>query len=450
MYATVHGPTWNRPMTRQLEVMLGSQQAGHLVETGPGGWAFVYADTGPDGAEALPHPVSLALPRFRQTHHGDAVRAVFANLLPDGELRRRLAQSLGLSESNELGLLARLAGDCAGALRLHVPGFASGQVGALRQLSADELRNAMAVLPMHPLLAEADGLRVSLSGEFDKLPVRLQDGQVALVLGDALSTHILKTARPGLRESIWNEAFVMALAEDCGLPVAETEILHGQVSILCVTRVDRRAGENPAAVHMEDFCQIAGLPASAKYQREGGLRLQDIVTLVRRCSVRPALDIRALVRWVLFSFLTGFGAGHAKQLAMIYGPRGPQLAPFFGLWSTHVYHEMNARLGFTIGGEDRPDWLTAARWAQFAVDAGLKPKYVHDELRAMAAELPARAAAQAEQFQRRNGFAEILRPIRVLVEQRARQAVVSLEAESAPAGQRGRGRPSAAVNDVSR
>ncbi len=417
-------------MAQQLEVWLGPLLAGHLVETRPGDWAFVYAGGETAAEQALPYPVSLTLPRSRPTHHGEGVRAVFANLLPDGELRRRLAQSLGLSESNELGLLARLAGDCAGALRLQVPGEVPSAASALRRLSPDELRNAMAILPIHPLLAEADGLRVSLSGEFDKLPVRLVDGQVALVFGDELSTHILKTARPGLRESVLNEAFVMALAADCGLSVATTEVLHGQVSMLCVTRVDRDIGASrPTALHMEDFCQLAGLPASAKYQREGGLCLHEIMALVRRYSAAPALDLRMLLRWFQFSFLCGFGAGHAKQLALVYGSHGPRLAPFFGLWSTHVYHEMNARMGFTIGGEDRPDWVTAARWAEFAGDAGLKAGYVHDELRMLAAQMPARAGVQAERFRRRNGYAEILQPIRSLIEQRARQAVVSLEAE---------------------
>jgi len=414
-------------MASELEVWLGERRAGFLLEAA-GDWSFVYRDEALSGPGMLPYPVALTLPRTRVAHHGPAVTAVFANLLPDGELRRRLAQSLGMSAANEFGLLGRVGGDCPGALRLNAPGQLPQPAGS-RCLNEQELRNAMAVLPMHPLLAEADALSATLPGDFDKLPVGLEDGQVALCSGARLSTHILKPARPGLRESVFNEAFVMTLAAAAGLPVAECQIIHGQLAVLCVSRVDRRMDGATRALHMEDLCQVGGLLAGHKYEREGGLALHEVVRILRRYSCAPAQDIRHLMRWLLFSFLVGFGAGHAKQLALLYGPQGPRLAPFFGLWSTHVYNEMNHRLGFAVGGEDRPDWLTAARWVACAEAAGIRPAYLLDELRALAQTLPRLAAEQAEGFQRRNGFANVVRQIRVLIEQRARQALVALEAE---------------------
>jgi serine/threonine-protein kinase HipA len=299
-------------------------------------------------------------------------------------------------------------------------------------LSELELRNAMAVLPMHPLFAEADALSATLPGDFDKLPVGLAAGQVTLCSGSHLSSHVLKPARPGLRESVFNEAFVMALAA-AGLPVADCEIIHGQLAVLCVKRVDRRTDGPTRALHMEDFCQVVGLPATHKYQREGGLAVRELATLLHRYSCAPAQDLRQLMHWLLFSFLVGFGAAHAKQLALLYGAQGPRLAPFFGIWSTHVYNEMNHRLGFAIGGEDRPDWLTAARWTACAEDAGIRPAYLLEELRRLAQVLPRLAGEVAEQFQRRNGFANVIRQIRVLLEQRARQALVALEAERSSA-----------------
>jgi len=423
-------------MNHELEVYLGDAFAGHLVETRER-WSFLYADVGAGPGGHLPGPVSLALPRQSGPLHGDTVRAVFANLLPEGELRHRLALSLGLSAANDFALLARVGGDCPGAVRLRTPGGVR-DVALRRTLDAQELRNAMAVLPVHPLLAEADGLRVTLPGEFDKLPVCYEDGRISLVLGEAPTSHILKPAKPGLRESVMNEAFVMALGAAAGLPVAPCTVVQGQVDVLVSTRVDRQPGEPPRTVGMEDLCQVAGLPPSAKYEREGGLRLVDIAALLRRVSTAPALDLRALLRWVLFSFLVGFGAGHAKQLALLHGPRGPRLAPFFGLWSTHVYPEMNYRLGYAIGGEDRPDWITAARWIDLARGLGVRPRYLLEQLREMATLLPRLAASEGEGLQRQYGFANVVQQVRVLVEQRSRQALVSLEAELSrpePAGE---------------
>jgi serine/threonine-protein kinase HipA len=422
------GPIWSKAVAHQLEVKLGGLPAGYLVETSHGRWSFVYPESERGIGAELPHPVSLVLPRSQVTHHGDTVRAVFSNLLPEGELRRRLGQSLGLSEGNEFALLARLAGDCHGALTLRTPGTPAQEPG-LRQLTDEDLRNAMAVLPAHPLLAEASDLRLSLPGEFDKLPVRMQGAHAALTLGDAITSHILKPARPGLRESVLNEAYVMALAKQCGLAVAPTEILHGQINILCVSRVDRIAGDPPTAIHMEDFCQLGSRSSSTKYEREGGPRISEINALIRRFSVNPALDLQMCLRWMIFTFLVGFGGGHAKQLAMLYGKQGPRLAPFYGIWSTHVYDQMSERLGYSIGGEDRPDWITASRWSEFANENALKPFYVLDELERLSSCLPGLAAEVAEQFQRRNGFAGIVRDIRTLIEQRSRQALVSLAAE---------------------
>jgi serine/threonine-protein kinase HipA len=418
-------------MHSELEVFLHARAVGHLVETGADVWSFIYARAAIDQPQG--GPVSLALPRDRESHHGDVVHAVFANLLPDGALRRRLAQSLGLSEGNDFGLLARLGGECAGALRLRVPGAQWRDAPLRRTLNDGELRNMVAVLPVHPLLAEADGLSKTLPGEFDKLPVRVIGQQVSVILGDELTTHIVKPAKPGLRESIMNEAYCMALASEYGLAVAPCEVLHGRVSVLAVTRLDRVDLESPRSLHMEDFCQALGHPPNRKYEREGGPRIADIAALLRHTSVQPALDLRALMRWAIFTFLIGFGAGHGKQLAMLHTPKGPRLAPFFGLWSTHVYSEMNFRMGFSIGHEDRPDWLTGQRWCDMATTLGVRPRYVLEELRAAATTLPRAAAELADRFQRRNGYADVIRSIRTVIEQRSRQVLVSLEAEPATA-----------------
>ena len=86
---------------------------------------------------------------------------------------------------------------------------------------------------------------------------------------------------------------------------------------------------------------------------------------------------------------------------------------------------MNHRMAFSIGGEDRPDWLIVARWQAFAEDIAVRPDFILDELRDAAIRLPAMAAAVADRFQHKNGFAAI----HALITQRAHQILVSLEAE---------------------
>ena len=315
-------------MLHELEVCLHGSVVGHLVRTSDEAWSLVYdRDV---SQQASGGPLSVALPRSRDAHHGNAVYAVFANLLPDGALRRRTAHSLGISEGNDFALLGRLGGECAGAIRLRAPGARWRQTPLRRTLDDAELRNMIAVLPVHPLLSEADGLRKTLPGEFDKLPVRVEGQQVTVIMGDELTTHIVKPAKPGLRESVMNEAFCMALAGRFGLATAATHVIHGRVSVLAVARLDRTLDKSPATLNMEDFCQALGYPPNRKYEREGGPRLAEIADLLRQVSIRPGVDLRALLRWVIYTFLIGLGAGHGKQLALLHESCGPCLAPFYG------------------------------------------------------------------------------------------------------------------------
>ncbi|MEQ8496569.1 MAG: HipA domain-containing protein [Gammaproteobacteria bacterium] len=410
--------------TSELEVWLGGRRAGHLLEEAPGMWSFVYTMAQPDGGP----PVSLALPRSAGVHKGERVAAVFGGLLPDGSLRDRLARSLGLSHGNDFALLARIARECPGALSLRVPGALRRHSIPVRRLDAEEVRHTVAALTVHPLLAEVDGLAKTLPGEFDKLPVRVDDDVVSIVLDDTLSTHVLKPARPGLREAVANEAWCMALAEAWGLPVTGTRLLLGPAGVLLSSRCDRRRGGGGEieAIHMEDCCQALGRHPARPYEREGGPRLAEIAALLRRVGAQPGIDLRALVRWTIFGFLVGCGTLHGRQLGVLLESTGVRLAPFFGLWSTHVYPEMSLRMGLRIGLEDRPDWLGAERWRELAVELGVRPAWLLDELGEAARTLPRLARDVADDFHRRYGFFEIVRSIRGLIDQRARQTLVSL------------------------
>ena len=54
----------------------------------------------------------------------------FAGLLPEGELRRRIAVQCQISYANDFGLLAVIGGDCAGAVSLE-PGDPATAVAAV-------------------------------------------------------------------------------------------------------------------------------------------------------------------------------------------------------------------------------------------------------------------------------------------------------------------------------
>jgi serine/threonine-protein kinase HipA len=63
-------------------------------------------------------PVSLALPLRRESFSPAESRPFFEALLPEGDVRERIAGQLKLAAGDSYGLLAALGGDCAGALQI--------------------------------------------------------------------------------------------------------------------------------------------------------------------------------------------------------------------------------------------------------------------------------------------------------------------------------------------
>ncbi|MBI4694765.1 MAG: HipA domain-containing protein [Gammaproteobacteria bacterium] len=418
-------------MALEYEVRYRGTMLATLADEGHGIWALRYE--GPPAATEGPPPmVSMRLPPRSKPYKGPLLQSWMRNLLPGYEIRRLACRRLGLSQANDFALLGALGGDCQGAVSFHAVGEGAEPEAFRRALTDAEVRNLMAALPEQPLLVDVEGARLSLPGDHHKLPVGKIDDQIALAFGAASTTHILKPAKLDRSESVHNEAYCMAVARAAGLPVAATELRPGSTSILLVQRVDREAsGEEVRRVHMEDFCQLRGLPPEQQFEREGGPGLTDCANLIRRYSCAPATDLRSLVAWIVFNFLIGNGGAFGKQLAMLHLPSGPRLAPFFGLQSTHVYADLSERLAMSVGKEDRPDWLHATRWRDCATEIGVKPAYVLQVLATMAGALPELAGKVADEHRKRSGTVAVIRDIKRLVERRARQVLVALQAEAA-------------------
>lgn len=383
-------------MIHALEVRLldqgGGRKVGQLWRDERRQVRFAYDDDWLGSPTAM--PLSLSLPLGTREFDGDEARSWFAHLLPEGEARVALARRVGVSAGNDLALLEAVAGDCAGAVSLSPTAGSPPPAGRYQVISDEVLKTLVAMLPSRPLLAGEMGLRMTLSGPQPKLPVRIVGGRLALPIGAMATTHIVKPAVAAFPGTVINEAFCMRLARAVGLTVPEITIrevtireIDGAGSdaglLYCIERYDRRVLRSGAVecLHQEDFCQALALPPEFKFEKEGGPALVDCFRLLRRRSTRPAADLRALIAWVGFNYLVANADAHAKNLTLLLLPDGPRLAPFHDLVCTALWPQVNDRLAMHIGGEERPERITARQWDALADAIGVRRSFVRTVLK---------------------------------------------------------------------
>ena len=260
--------------SKTLDVYLENRLAGHLRQAATGQLGFTYAAVWLAAPER--RALSQSLPLQNAPFDHDACRPFFAGILPDAEKRDRIAKVVGVSARNDFALLDQLGGDCAGAVILLPAGSLPQGAGApnYKEFSDASLAASLERLPTRPLLAGEPGIRLSLAGAQDKLPVFLsEEGRLYLPQNGAPSSHIVKPPMQLFPDTVHNEAFCLQLARNLGLHAVQTTIrTAGRNAYLLVTRYDRiaTADEGLRRLHQEDFCQALGIPPELKYQHEGG------------------------------------------------------------------------------------------------------------------------------------------------------------------------------------
>jgi serine/threonine-protein kinase HipA len=391
-------------MTRTLDIWWEGRRVGQLTQDKHGELGFAYAQAWIDDEAAL--PLSASLPKRAEPFTRRECRPFFGGLLPEEGQRDAAAQALGVSRANDFALLDRLGGDVAGALQLLPPREPPPALSLDRQpapLDDAGLIRVLDALPLRPLLAGEEGLRLSLAGAQTKAPVVLVDGAVALPAPGQPTTHILKPPISRLAATTENEAFVMRLAAAVGLDVAPVEprIVRDR-RFLLVQRYDRALGQDGFVrrIHQEDFCQALGVPPETKYASEGGPTFKDCFALLRRVAARPAVDVLKLLDAVIFNVIVGNADAHGKNFSILYDAEGPRLAPLYDLLATVAYPELSPSFAMRIGNRATLAELDAAAWAVFAADAGLGLPLVRRRVAEISKGVLEKATAVAEELAR--------------------------------------------------
>ena len=419
-------------MNRILEVWLLGQSVGQLIQA-DGRLSFSYSPRWLQSPSA--QPLSRSLPLRPESFDDKATRPFFAGLLPEGDKRKLVAMALQVSPQNDYALLNGIGGECAGAVTLLEPGQQPTGLPSeqyVRWLDDGELIAILDELPRRPMLAGKDGLRLSLAGAQDKLPVVFINGHIGLPKQNTPSSHILKPAISAVEGSVYNEGFCMALAMRLKLSVASTSIRRVADRVyLLVERYDRLRQPDGSLqrLHQEDFCQALGVAPEYKYQNEGGPDLTQCFDLIRKATRPSAPQVLRLLDYVIFNALIGNHDAHAKNFSLIYTRRGTVLAPLYDTLSTAVYANLTDKMAMKIGSKYKFTEVQKQHWEQFAQAAGLSPVQVKKRILTLASLLPSEAVSLRHELTTQDLNHDILSEIVGLIERRCQLTCKRLEAK---------------------
>jgi serine/threonine-protein kinase HipA len=365
-----------------LSVFHGVRHVG-VLRRQDDGLSFEYAKEWLDDAEAF--SISISLPLVTKSDPRSS-RNFFANLLPEASVRVALCRRLGISEGNDFALLEAIGGECAGALTILPDGASPDARSAdYEPISTEQLAELAKAHAVLPTLDGREGVRLSLAGAQDKLPVLEQDGRYYLPLGSSPSTHILKFPNRLFKHLPANEVLMTELARRVGLPAVSARwVPIGREGLCAVTRYDRvHTQHGVERLHQEDLCQALGVSPLAKYESEGGPSFVRCVDVVRAHSYEPFADTNALLRWQAFNVVVGNADAHAKNLSLLWDD-GWRLAPFYDLVCTRSYDRIDRRLAMAVGGETDPDRVRRSELDACAREIEVKAGWFVEMVRATA------------------------------------------------------------------
>lgn len=158
-----------------------------------------------------------------------------------------------------------------------------------------------------------------------------------------------------------NEHLSMQIARFFGLltpPNALVRLADGGLAYI-VERFDRPAEGGKR--RQEDFCQLRGLPPSAKYEGTA----VECAEVIERYSSRSRADLIRLFETYVLSYWVGNGDLHLKNLSLLADASGRySLSPAYDIVCVSLYEGYESRLVLPLSRADK--LATRDAWLRFA------------------------------------------------------------------------------------
>jgi serine/threonine-protein kinase HipA len=271
---------------------------------------------------------------------GPTLPPFFQNMLPEGALRRHLAQVRGCALDDHFELLAACGTDLPGAVYAQPAHLGRRDVEAIVTQHHDALEMTVVAEP----LADA----TSLSGLQAKLSLVQQGGRYVARTRDARGLHIiakLPTVEAALLPEVEDLSLRLAAAagvRTCTARLAaldeidvEVPFVLGQArTFLAVERFDRQDGKRH--VHCEDFAQILGIPPEQKYSFPHAT--YGLMARVLQSMGLGDEGMHEFIRRLTVNELLGNYDAHVKNFGVLYPDgRTPQLSPAYDIVAHAIY-----------------------------------------------------------------------------------------------------------------
>ena len=262
---------------------------------------------------------------------GQVVPPFFSNLLPEGPLRKYLAERAGVKQHSEFLLLWMLGRDLPGAISVHPAEGEELPPQVEAKLTPEERSNM---------------LRFSLAGvqlKFSALKNGVKAGGLVIPAEGVGGSWIVKLPSQQYAGVPENEFSMMTIAKSMGMDIPDLQILEldaidglpdgiGELKgqAMAIKRFDR---SDKGPVHIEDCAQVFGVYPDGKYDHATYRRIAAVLGIETGDA-----DIAEFIRRLVFSTLIGNADMHLKNWSLIYADgRTPTLSPAYDLLSTIPY-----------------------------------------------------------------------------------------------------------------
>lgn len=261
------------------------------------------------------------------------VMPFFSNLLPEGHLRKYLAEQAGVNPEREFYLLWALGQDLPGAVTVRPADGDAWPPNTKGDADANQAKS------------KPNMLRFSLAGVQLKFSaVESASGGPTIPASGIGGDWIVKLPSREYAGVPENEFSMMSLARMLGMNVPKIDLIDiGSVEglpdgterfgkkLFAIERFDRLP--DGGRVHIEDFAQVFDVYSEDKYKKASMRNIASVIA-----AEGSDEDIREFVRRLTFNTLIGNGDMHLKNWSLIYPDRrNVALSPAYDFVSTIPY-----------------------------------------------------------------------------------------------------------------